>query len=192
MIIIDSNYTCDLSKITFVTILESLKNDSETVLHHNENYIAFVDGDSANVHRIVNRVYELRRSGEIVYMITFLSKSRDCSSVVRHLSDHVVDKKIAYADLKALVGLMLDSEPKLLADNTFGDILGDILKSSHKEYRVLKLLLSGYSQYQISQMLNLSIKTVSGYKVKAVKRYGARNFNELYLQKFSNGLPDLQ
>ncbi|WP_431225678.1 hypothetical protein ACQ86O_07890 [Serratia sp. L9] len=38
----------------------------------------------------------------------------------------------------------------------------------------------------MAKMLHLSIKTVSGYKIKAVKRYGARNFNELYMLKFSN------
>lgn len=192
MIFIDSNYTCALSKVTFSAILESLKSDLNRVLRHGEKYIVFVDGDSANVHYIVNRVYELKKSGKAVYMITLLSKSRDCSSVVRHLSDHVVDKKISYTDLKSLIELMATSEPKLLVDNIFGDICGDILKSSNKEYRVLRLLLSGYSQHQISNMLNLSVKTVSGYKVKAVKRYGARNFNELYLQNFSNSLPDVQ
>lgn len=188
MILIESNYTCDLSKITFSAILESLKFDLNRMLRHSDMYIAFVDGDSAYVHHIVNRVYELKKSKNIVYMITLLSKSRDCSSVVRHLSDHVVDKKIAYADLKTLVEMMVTSKPKLLVDNTFGDIFGDIMKHSNKEHSVLKLLLSGYSQYQISQMLNLSVKTVSGYKVKVVKRHGARNFNELYLQKFSNSL----
>jgi DNA-binding CsgD family transcriptional regulator len=50
---------------------------------------------------------------------------------------------------------------------------------------VLKLLLDGHSQYQIAKMLNLSIKTISGYKVKAIKRHGARNFNELYMLKLS-------
>ncbi|WP_431224770.1 helix-turn-helix transcriptional regulator [Serratia sp. L9] len=64
--------------------------------------------------------------------------------------------------------------------------MGEILKSSQKEYRVLKLLLDGHSQYQISQMLNLSVKTISGYKVKAIKRHGARNFNELYMLKLHN------
>ncbi|WP_166734141.1 LuxR C-terminal-related transcriptional regulator [Serratia fonticola] len=46
--------------------------------------------------------------------------------------------------------------------------------------------MEGYSQSQIAKMLHLSIKTVSGYKVKAVKRHGVRNFNELYMLKFGN------
>ncbi|HFV9294109.1 TPA: hypothetical protein ACIAIE_003975, partial [Serratia fonticola] len=63
--------------------------------------------------------------------------------VIKHLSDFVVDKKIAYADLNVLVSAMIATEPKALADNIFGDIFGDIwggiLKSSQKEQRVLKL-----------------------------------------------------
>lgn len=186
MILIDSNYSCALSKITFNSIIESLNSDLKPVWRYNEGYIAFVDGDSANIHSIVKYVYELRKSSEIVYMITLLSKDKECSSVIRHLSDYVIDKKITYSDLESLIRLMVAAEPKILADNVFGDIWGDILQSSQKEYRVLKLLLDGYSQYQISQMLNLSVKTVSGYKVKAIKRHGARNFNELYMLKLNN------
>ncbi|HFV9294108.1 TPA: helix-turn-helix transcriptional regulator [Serratia fonticola] len=51
--------------------------------------------------------------------------------------------------------------------------------------------MEGYSQSQIAKMLHLSIKTVSGYKTKAVKRHGTRNFNELYMKKFSNGLSNV-
>lgn len=79
--------------------------------------------------------------------------------------------------------MMVVSDPTALADNVFCDVWGDVLKYSQKEHRVLKLLLECYSQCQIAEMLHLSIKTVSRYKVKIVKIYGARNFNELYIFK---------
>lgn len=186
MILIDSNYSCALSKITFNSIVESLKSEPNPDFRYYDVYIAFVDGDSTDIHNIVKHVYELRKSNETVYMVTLLSKDKNCSSVIWHLSDYVVDKKITYSELERLVKLMLVSEPKVLEDNVFGDVWGEILKSSQKEYRVLKLLLDGHSQYQISQMLNLSVKTISGYKVKAIKRHGARNFNELYMLKLHN------
>lgn len=186
MILIDSNYSCALSKITFQSIVESLRCGPTPALHFNEGSIAFVDGDSANIYSVVKSVYELRKSSKVVYMVTLLSKGKDCSSVIRHLSDYVVDKKITYDELDRLIRTMIVTKPKVLADNVFGDVWGDILKSSQKEYLVLKLLLDGHSQYQIAKMLNLSIKTISGYKVKAIKRHGARNFNELYMLKLNN------
>lgn len=186
MILIDSNYSCALSKITFKAIVESLCRETTPALYYGEGAVAFVDGDSANIYSAVKSIYELRKSSNVVYMVTLLSKGKDCSSVIRHLSDYVVDKKITYGDLESLIRIMVATKPKVLADNVFGDVWGDILKSSQKEYLVLKLLLEGHSQYQIAKMLNLSIKTISGYKVKAVKRHGARNFNELYMLKLNN------
>ncbi|MGM0514475.1 hypothetical protein BFS14_21580 [Serratia fonticola] len=186
MTLIDSNYSCAFSKITFKSLMESLKCEPTPALRYGEGSIAFVDGDSVNIYSVVKSVYELRKSCKVVYMVTLLSKDKDCSSVIRHLSDYVVDKKITYGDLEKLIRHMVTAKPKVLADNVFGDVWGDILKSSQKEYLVLKLLLDGHSQYQIAKMLNLSIKTISGYKVKAIKRHGARNFNELYMLKLSN------
>lgn len=186
MTLIDSNYSCALSKITFKSIVEALSRDPTSALNYGEGSIAFVDGDSANIYSIVKSVYELRKSSKIVYMVTLLSKDKDCSSVIRHLSDYVVDKKITYDALDRLIRTMIATKPKVLADNVFGDIWGDILKSSQKEYLVLKLLLDGHSQHQIAKILNLSIKTISGYKIKAIKRHGARNFNELYMLKLTN------
>ncbi|MFV9068875.1 LuxR C-terminal-related transcriptional regulator [Serratia fonticola] len=185
MDLIDSNYSCALSTITFKSLIASLTCEPTPALYYGEGSIAFVDGDSANIYSVVKSVYELRKNSEVVYMVTLLSKDKDCSSVIRHLSDHVVDKKITYAELGRLIRTMVKAKPKALADNVFGDIWGDIFKSSQKEYLVLKLLLDGHSQYQIAKMLNLSIKTISGYKVKAIKRHGARNFNELYMLKLS-------
>lgn len=186
MLLIDSDYSCSLSKITFKSLIDTLKCKSVPDLSHDERSIAFVDGDSANIYSVVKSVYELRKNGKVVYMITLLSKDKNCSSVIRHLSDYVVDKKITYDDLQRLISSMVTAKPKALADNVFGDIWGDILKSSQKEYMVFKLLLDGHSQCEIAKMLNLSVKTISGYKLKAVKRHGARNFNELYMLKLSN------
>lgn len=183
MTLIDCNYPCFLSKITFDYIVELFNDIPKSFFRYDEIYIAFVDGDSKTIHGVLNHIYDMKKSGKIVFIVTLLSKVRSCSPVLRHLSDSILDKKIGYSDLEKTIGLMINSEPKVLADNIFGDIWDDILKSSQKEFKVLKLLLEGHSQYQISKMLNISIKTVSSYKVRAVKRYGVRNFNELYIQK---------
>lgn len=183
MILLDSNYSCAFSKIAFKAIIDSLQRQSNPNLRYCDGAIAFVDGDSTDIHSMIKNIYELRKSNKIVYMVTLVSKDKSYSSVLLHLSDYVVDKKITYRALERLIKTILASEPKPLADNVFGDIWGEVLKSSQKEHRVLKLLLDGYTQYQISQMLNLSIKTISGYKVKAIKRHGVRNFNELYMLK---------
>ncbi|WP_337049107.1 LuxR C-terminal-related transcriptional regulator [Serratia fonticola] len=180
-----------LSKSAFSTIVQTLNSEPTVGLRNGTGYVAFIDGDMADTHSTVKRIYDLRKENKIIHVITLLSKGKECSYVIKHLSDFVVDKKIAYADLNVLVSAMIAIEPKVLADNIFGDIWGGILKSSQKEQRVLKLLLEGYSQSQIAKMLHLSIKTVSGYKTKAVKRHGTRNFNELYMKKFSNGLSNV-
>ncbi|MBC3250167.1 helix-turn-helix domain-containing protein [Serratia fonticola] len=192
MFLFDTNYPCPLSKVTFDSIVESLSATSQPSLRCDGSYIAFVDGESVDMQNTIKEIYDLRKENKIIYVITLLSKGKECSAIIKHLSDFVVDKKIAYQELESLIKVMITLEPKALADNIFGDIWGGVLKSSQKEYRVLKLLVEGYSQSQIAKMLHLSIKTVSGYKVKAVKRHGARNFNELYMLKFSNNLPSAQ
>ncbi|WP_447887092.1 helix-turn-helix domain-containing protein [Serratia fonticola] len=186
MFIFDTNYPCHFNKIAFDSIVESLSTEQNSNLRHNESYVAFIDGDSNDIYNTIKQIYGLKKEGKTIYVITLLSKGKECSAMVKHLSDFVVDKKIAYADLKNLVKTMDSAQPRTVADNLFGDIWGEVLKSSQKEHRVLKLLVEGYSQSQIANMLHLSIKTVSGYKVKAVKRHGARNFNELYMLKFGN------
>lgn len=192
MFLFDTNYPCPLSKVTFGSMIDSLNAVPHPSLRYDDSYVAFVDGDSTDMFSTIKQVYDLRKENKAIYVITLLSHGKECSAVIKHLSDFVVDKKIAYADLRSLVGIMGAAEPKAVADNLFGDIWGEILKTSQKEQRVLKLLVEGYSQSQIAKMLHLSIKTVSGYKIKAVKRHGARNFNELYMQKFSNSLPTVQ
>lgn len=187
MFLTDTYYPCPLSNVAFGSIVESLNSEANPCFCFGDSYIAFVDGDSVDISSMVKGIYDLRKENKVVYTITLLSKGSECSAVIRHLSDLVVDKQIPYAALENLVRMMVVSEPKAVADNVFGDIWGEILISSQKENRVLKLLLEGYSQCQIAKMLHLSIKTVSGYKVKAVKRHGARNFNELYMLKFSDG-----
>ncbi|MEB7886690.1 LuxR C-terminal-related transcriptional regulator [Serratia fonticola] len=188
MILFDTNYPCSLSRTTFNTILETLNSESTISLPTGEAYVAFLDGDMTDVHSTIKRIYDLRRENHIIYVITLLSKGKECSYVIKHLSDVVVDKKITYDDLRSLVSVIRATKPKALTDNLFGDIWGEILKASQKEQRVIKLLLEGYSQAQIAKMLHLSIKTISGYKVKAVKRHGTRNFNELYMKKFSKNI----
>lgn len=192
MFLFDTHYPCPLSKVTFDSVIDFLNAESHSNLRNDDSYIAFIDGDSSDMLGTIKQIYDLRKESKVIYVITLLSKGKECSSVIKHLSDIVVDKKIAYADLKSLIRVLSSTEPKALADNIFGDIWGGILKASQKEQRVVKLLVEGYSQSQIAEMLHMSIKTVSGYKVKAVKRHGARNFNELYMLKFGNSLPYVQ
>jgi len=186
MLLFDTNYPCPFNKIAFGSIVESLNSESKSSLCLNESYVAFIDGDSNDIYNTIKQIYGLKKENKTIYVVTLLSKGKECSAMVKHLSDFVVDKKIAYADLKNLVRTMDSAQPRTVTDNLFGDVWGEVLKSSQKENRVLKLLVEGYSQSQIAKMLHLSIKTVSGYKAKAVKRHGARNFNELYMLKFGN------
>lgn len=192
MFLFDTNYPCALSKVAFASMIEDLNSDLQPGMQFDERYVAFVDGDTTDVHNTINQIYDLRNEIKIINVITLLSKNQACSAVVKHLSDFVVDKRIAFSDLQSLVKMIVTAEPKVLVDDIFGDILGKILKTSKKESWVLQLLLEGYSQSQIAKMLHLSIKTVSGYKVKAVKLHGTRNFNELYMRKFANSLSGLQ
>lgn len=186
MFLFDTNYPCLLSKVAFDSIVDSLNAEPNSSLHYDESYVAFIDGDSSDIYSTMKEIYSLKKENKTIYVITLLSKSKESSAMVKHLSDFIVDKKLAYTDLKNLVRAMGSAQPKTVSDNIFGDFWGEVLKSSQKEHRVLKLLVAGYSQSQIAKMLHLSIKTVSGYKAKAVKRHGARNFNELYMLKFGN------
>ncbi|ATM75325.1 MULTISPECIES: response regulator transcription factor [Serratia] len=192
MFLFDTDYPCSLSKVTFGSVIEFLNAEPHANVRDDDGYVAFIDGDSNDMFGTIKKIYDLRKDNKVVYVITLLSKGKECSVVIKHLSDMVVDKKITFDDLKSLIRVLSTTEPKALADNIFGDVLGGILKSSQKELQVLKLLTEGYTQSQIAAMLHMSIKTVSGYKVKAVKRYGARNFNELYMLKFGNSLSYVQ
>lgn len=115
MILIDSDYSYSLSKVTFKSLIDSLRCEPTPAWRYGEGSIAFVDGDSANIYSVVKSVYELRKNSEVVYMVTLLSKDKDCSSVIRHLSDYVVDKKITYDDLQRLIRTMVTARPKAFA-----------------------------------------------------------------------------
>ncbi|WP_431225847.1 hypothetical protein ACQ86O_07885 [Serratia sp. L9] len=126
MFLTDTNYPCPLSIVAFGSIVESLNSEVNPCFLYSESNIAFVDGDSADIPSMVKSIYDLRKENKVVYTITFLSKGNECSTVIRHLSDLVVDKQIRYAALENLVRMMVASEPKALADNVFGDIWGDL------------------------------------------------------------------
>lgn len=173
-------------------MIASLNDDLPPSLRYNDRHVAFVDGDSKGIHFTIKNIHEQRKRNKAIYVVTLLSKDTECSSMVKHLSDSIVDKKTPYVELKNLVKVICAAEPKMLEDNIFGNILGGSMKASQKEHRVLQLLVEGYSQSSIAKKMNLSIKTVSAYKVKAVKRHGARNFNELYMFKFCAAFPNVK
>lgn len=181
---LDTHYSCAFSESTFEFIVKSL-NDNDG---HRETCIAFIDGDAMDIHSVLRTVYDYRKSNRTIYVITLLSAGKTCSAILQHLSDSVVDKKITVAALQGEITRLTNGKPKALSDNLYGDIMGELLKSSQREHQVLKLLIDGYSQTEIADLLHLSIKTVSGYKVKAVKRHGSRNFNTLFMAKFSHNV----
>jgi len=188
VIIIESNYPCPLSNITFKKIVDELNMQGNQPCFENDFYIYFVDGDSTKINFFAKQVYLKRKKNIAVFMVTLVSKMDTYSSVINHISDIIVRKKIEFEVLKKSIERMLNAPPKAIDDFIFGDVWGGVLNQSQKEYKVLELLFKGYSQNQIAQMLNLSVKTISGYKVRAVKRHGLRNFNELYMRKFKDEL----
>lgn len=179
MFLLDTHYLCMFSTTTFKYLVDSLPVDG----HHNETMIAFIDGDSINIYDVLRMVYQLRKSAQPLYVITLLTNKQHRSLVIEHLSDAVISKKIAVDEFQKVIKEVLEAAPKRLDDSLYGDLLGEIFKTTQKEHQVLKLLLQGYSQSEIADMLNISIKTVSSYKVKSVKRHGVRTFNELVMSR---------
>ena len=177
LVLLNNNYRCSFSRIAFKSIVDSISTAPVAV----EACIKFVDGDSSDIHKTLKIVYEMRRTNEMLYVITLINHSKKYSPIIWHMSDCVLEKKISYDKLETIINIILSRKPKVVTDSVFGDIMGDIFRISEKERNVLTLLLNGHSQTEISQLLNISVKTVSAYKNKAVERYGVRNFNELYL-----------
>lgn len=184
MIVLDAYYPCSFSKLAFKSIIDYLSVIKKSIIQNSSDVsFLFIDGDSVDIHFIIKNIYDLRQKKKHVYTITLLQEIKGCSTVIKHFSDLVVEKKITYHELQRKIEYISCQNPKALEDDVFGDIWGDLLKLLRKEQQVLNLLLNGHNQYQIANMLNLSTKTISAYKIKAVKRHGARNFNELYLSK---------
>lgn len=181
-----TSYNCNFCKIAFQDIIDRLNRDYATEACNDEKYVAFVDGDSNDICNTLKNIYDQKKLGESIHVITLTSKGRESSSVIKQLSDFVVSKKMTSIELEGIVKAVLYSEPKVLTDDIFGDVWGVFFKSANKESRVLKLLIEGYSHAEIAKMLHLSVKTVSAYKIKVVKKHGAKNFNELYITKFSH------
>ncbi|MFV8984680.1 hypothetical protein [Serratia fonticola] len=124
MFLFDTNYPCSLKKIAFDSIVEALNAEPNSSLRHDESYVAFIDGDSSDIYSTMKRIYGLKKENKTIYVITLLSKGKECPAMVMHLSDFIVDKKIAFADLKNLVRAIGSAQPKTVADNIFGDIWG--------------------------------------------------------------------
>ena len=184
MQLLDTPYSCFLSRLAFSCLIQTLVEEQNTAFSRCEGYIVFIDGDAKDTYGLIKYLHQRRKEKNDLYIITLSSNIEVLSSAIRHLSDGVVDKKISYESLKALIGNVGTLRPKALEDVIFGDIVGEMLRSTHNEQRVLELLVAGYSQVDIASILNLSTKTISGYKMKAVRKRGARNFNELYIRKF--------
>ena len=191
MQLLTTPYSCFLSHLAFTTLCESLTAEQAAHSAQNDKYVAFIDGDCADNYNLIEFLYGRRKEKNNIYIITLSNNNESLSPALRHLSDFVVDKKINYQQLKMLVAAAATLEPKALIDEVFGDIVGDMLKSSRTEQRVMALILSGHSQTEIANMLHLSPKTISRYKVQAVKRSGARSFNEMFMQKFGNSMETL-
>lgn len=188
MILSRSDYPCQFSNVAFTSIIDDM-NKTLSDLYHNSNcYVFFIDGDSPNVSLHAKKIYLERKRGKNIFMVTLTARKKNYSTIINHLSDLVVCKKASYSFLKEVIEWMLKAPPKDTEDYFLGDIWGNVLKGTQKEYEVLDLLFKGYTQNQIAKILNLSVTTVSGYKMKAVRRHGLRTFNELYIQKFKNNI----
>jgi DNA-binding NarL/FixJ family response regulator len=62
---------------------------------------------------------------------------------------------------------------------------------SEKELRVLELICHGYTSQEISTKLNLSVRTVEGYKASLIKKTGVSNTLNLVIHSIKNNLINL-
>lgn len=179
MTLFETNFSCQYSRVAFLSMVSELNSKS---VKREMRHIAFIDGDSPDVVTILNIIKKIQNTNRKVYVITLIEKDCSFPILIKNFSDVIVDKKTRYEDLKSLVCSLVNARPKQL-DNILTDIGGSHFRSSEKEGQVVRLLMAGYTQTQIAEMLHISIKTVSGYKVRSVKKNGLRNFNELCLMK---------
>lgn len=186
MIYSRSDYPCQLTNITFEYIVNEMNKNMSHLYQTNDCIIWFVDGDAINIKNRTREIYLKKIKGKNIFMVTLTNRKKNCSPVINHLSDLVVCKRSSYFFLKEAIEFMLQTPSKISKDYFLGDIWCKVLKETQKEYEVLDLLFKGYPQSQISKILNLSVKTISGYKMKAVRRHGFRTFNELYIQNIKN------
>ncbi|WP_024484107.1 hypothetical protein [Serratia fonticola] len=93
MFLFDTHYPCPLSKVTFDSVIEILNAEPHLNLRYDDSYIAFIDGDSSDMLGTIKQIYDLRKESKVIYVITLLSKGKECSAVIKHFSDIVVDKK---------------------------------------------------------------------------------------------------
>ena len=188
MILSRSDYACQLSNITFEYIINEMNRTLGYIYQESDCYVWFVNGDAANINMHAKKIHLERKEGKSIFMVTLTDRKENYSPIINHLSDLVVCKRTSYSFLREEIKFMLQAPPKITEDYFLGDIWGNVLKGTQKEYEVLDLLFKGYSQSQISKTLNLSVKTISGYKMKAVRRHGLRTFSELCIQKFKDSI----
>lgn len=186
MFIYKTNYHCTLSKITFSSIVDALNSELKGKKNNEYEYLYFIDVDSSDIMDTIQMFHKLSKQGRFICVIAFISEGGGCPPNIKQISDVVVDKKIKYELLKGLVKMLVSAKPKGRCTTKIDDVYSKIMKLSEKEETVFKLLVEGYSQSEIANMLHMSIKTVSSYKMKAIKRYGAKNFNQLYIQNARN------
>jgi len=62
---------------------------------------------------------------------------------------------------------------------------------SDKELRVLELICHGYTSQEISSKLDLSVRTVEGYKANLIKKTGVSNTLNLVIHSIKNNLINL-
>ncbi|EPN6628516.1 TPA: helix-turn-helix transcriptional regulator [Raoultella ornithinolytica] len=177
-----TNYQCTLSEITFSTVVDFLNSEPEGKKHKGHEYMFFIDVDSCDIIGTIKMIHNFSRKGNSICVIAFISEGKTCPPEIKQVSDIVVDKKIKYDVLAGLLKMLISAKPKGKCATKINNVYSKLIKSSEKEEMVLKLLVDGHSHSEIADMLHISIKTVSGYKMKAIKRYGAKNFNQLYMQ----------
>jgi DNA-binding NarL/FixJ family response regulator len=62
------------------------------------------------------------------------------------------------------------------------------IKLSDREIEVLKLICKGFSNNEISDQINLSVRTIDGHRAKLLEKTGAKNAPNLVMWAIENGV----
>ena len=121
----------------------------------------------------------------------FLSKQSTTEEVQNAIqtvvnNDYYFNEMVSAALVKGIVSQKKESENSSKNDNK--DRENDINGFTDKELKVLKLLCKEYTNKEIAEALDLSPKTIEGYKSSLLEKTGAKSSVGLALFAVRNGL----
>lgn len=178
MFLYETNYICAYSCITFDSIVQFL---NEYYKRNSKYIIFFMDGNNVDIMKTYNMISSFNEGQKEFIVVTLINDSGKHNPFIRQISDIILDKKISYYDLKTLMRILVSKSSKLTNEDIRDNIFSRALRTSHKENMVMNLLANGYSHSDVANILHMSIKTVSNYKSRTLKRFGAKNLNDLYI-----------